>query len=177
MEIQFENINLQIQNMAIQNLFSQLQNLGMQMLNMGIQIINIGIEMPNFGLENPYISQQLKNIGNQIQNIGMNIDMKNMMQMNQMNQMMNNRCNIDEVNKWNLIFYEVDTLHSFNIQISPEKKFKEAINMYKIKSLRNEEMRFIWNGIILNPEMTLINSGLQNGSKIIVTFMKEIMGG
>ena len=179
LEMQFENINFQIQNMVIQNLCNQLQNLGMQMLNMGIQIINIGIEIPNFGLENPNISQQLKDIGNQIQNIGMNMDMKKGLQMNLM--MMNNNYNKFEDNKWNLIFEEkTPEIRTFAIQISPDKNFEEAINMYKIKSSKydnNIKMRFIWNGMILHPEMTISKIGFSNDAKISVIFMNDVIGG
>ena len=179
-EIQFENINLQMKNMVIDNFNNQMQNMGIQMLNLGIQIINIGIETPNFGIENHNISQQLKDIGNQIQNIGMNIDLKkwnmqmqmNQMMMNQMmmNQMMvNNNLNSDEEYKrWNLIFDMKKNNTRTAVQISPEKKIIEAINMFKLKINCKERMRFRFNGKDLNPDLTINKSGLSNNSVITV---------
>ena len=191
LEIQFENINLQIQNMGIQNLGTQILNSGIQILNMGIQILNIAKEMPINGLEIPNFSQQIQNMGIQIQNIGMNINlqksiqmnmnipnpnMMQIMQMHMMKNMMNNNME-NELNNLELIFEEKDTMRNFGVSISPSKKFQEAINLYRKKSESNKDMFFLFNGQILNPELTISQLGLVINSIIYVIPKHDVMGG
>ena len=55
-----------------------------------------------------------------------------------------------------------------NILIDPEKLFREAINMFKLKIGSNEDFRFIYNNKELLPDLKISQSGLNNGSKIFV---------
>ena len=61
---------------------------------------------------------------------------------------------------------------------SPEKTIEEAINLYKIESDNNSEnLKFIFNGKPLFPDLKIYYSGLENGSMIIVINTKEVYGG
>ena len=173
--MQFENINMQINNVAMQNLSNQFQNIGMQMLNMGIQIINFGVNNLYNSFEMSNLSQQLKDIGNLIQNIGMNIDMKKNMQMIMMNQMMLNKI---ETTKWNLIFDMQERHKRFAIEISPEKKFKDAIDLFKIEAnVDPKGMFFIYNGQKIYLELKISETGLCDRSFIVVIDTNYILGG
>ena len=187
LEIQFNNINLQIQNMGMQNLGTQILNTGIQMINMGIQMLNIGKDLPINGFEIPNLSQQIQNMGTQIQNIGMNINnqvnmnfqnqgMMQMMQMQMMMNMMNNSVENDSY-KWNLIFEE--DKNRYKIPISPSKRFQDAMNLYKIKTNKNkiDDLKFIFNGIIINKDVIIDQSGLSDNAVVTVFNPKNIMGG
>ena len=114
------------------------------------------------------------NIQNKIQmNMNMNMEMPlfpNFMQMNQMmnniiQNMMGNNFGSDEY--INLVF----VLHSkiTNFTISKQKTVQEAINLFRLKSGNNDkDLKFIFEGRTLNPELKIIETGLKDGSKIIV---------
>ena len=132
--MQLENIS-QTQNMVIPNLSNQLENMGIQTLNIGMQIINTGIITSNSGNGNPNLGQQLKDLGNQIQNFGLNIDNNNQIQMNmqiQMNPMMTNQMMNFNPNPeiWTLKFEDTKS-GKYQINISPKKFVRDAINLYK----------------------------------------------
>ena len=57
---------------------------------------------------------------------------------------------------------------SVPILIDPEKSCREAINMFKLKIGSNEDFRFIFNNRDLSPYLKIGQSGLSNGSKILV---------
>jgi len=199
LDMQFDSIKMQMQNMVMQNLSPQLQNLGIQMLNLGIQIINVSFDFPDLGFSLPNLRQQINNIGNEIQKIGMNIDMKNGMQinmnmnmqpnninfmpMNPMMEIMNNNYkqnmegNNNHLDKISLFFERDDTKEKTSIGISMKKTVEEAINLYRIKSGDKEEKRlFFYNGQRLNPNKTIFESGLIDGSNILVVKCKSIIG-
>ena len=178
--MQLENIS-QTQNMVIPNLSNQLENMGIQTLNIGMQIINTGIMTRNSANENPNLGQQLKDLGNQIQNFGLNIDNNNQIQMNMqmqmnpmmMNQMMNFNPN-PEV--WTLTF-EHTRLGMYQINISPKKFVRDAIDLFKSKANIDDisKMHFIFNGSKLHPELEIGKSGLKHLSRIVV-FEDSIIG-
>ena len=159
------------------------------MLNMGIKMINIGVDMPDFGMQMPNLYFQIQNIDMQIQNLGAKINMKNNMMPNMnmniqspnigfqnQNMMMNNamfgnmnimKNNLNE--EWNLRFEESDGKIT-NIKISPSKRLEEAIKLFIIKSnyISSQDLKFMFNGQLLNRYQVISKTELENNSKIIV---------
>ena len=87
---------------------------------------------------------------------------------------------MNNLNGWNLIFEEKSLPKRAIIQISPEKKFKEAINLYKIQSnntTSSEDLKFIFNGSVLFPELVIAHSGLDDNSMITVLNVTNLRGG
>ena len=78
--------------------------------------------------------------------------------------------------RYNLIFEQKAGGQTLTIQIQPDKKVSDAINSYKNKIQYPGEMKFIFNGQNLNPDLTLNEAGLKNGSKILVIGTKDIEG-
>jgi len=78
--------------------------------------------------------------------------------------------------RYNLIFEQKAGGQTLTIQIQPDKKVIDAINSYKNKILYDGQMKFIFNGQNLNPDLTLKEAGLKNGSKILVITTKDIEG-
>ena len=170
--MQLENIS-QTQNMVIPNLSNQLENMGIQTLNIGMQIINTGIITSNSGNGNPNLGQQLKDLGNQIQNFGLNIDNNNQIPMNmqmQMNPMMMNQMMNFNPNPeiWTLKFEDTKA-GKYQINISPKKFVRDAINLYKSQANIDDisKMKFIFNGSELHPDLEIGNSGLKHLSRIV----------
>ena len=68
--------------------------------------------------------------------------------------------------------WKSEYINNVTINISKQKLVKEAINLYLLKSNQIDkdikELRFIYNNHNLFPEMKICQSGLCNGSKIIV---------
>jgi len=77
---------------------------------------------------------------------------------------------------YNLIFEQKAGGQSITIQISPDKLVLDAINSFKNKMLYQGEMKFIFNGQNLEPNITIQKAGLRNGSKILVIGTKDIEG-
>ena len=75
-----------------------------------------------------------------------------------------------------MIFEQKAGGQTLTIQIQPDKKVSDAINSYKNKIQYPGEMKFIFNGQNLNPDLTLNEAGLKNGSKILVIGTKDIEG-
>ena len=65
---------------------------------------------------------------------------------------------------------------TMNIQITPDKTVGDAINSYRNKIQIEGEMKFIFNGLNLDPRLTLKAAGLKNNSKILVITTKDIEG-
>ena len=65
--------------------------------------------------------------------------------------------------RYNLIFEQKAGGQTLTIQIHPDKKVIDAINSYKNKILYDGQMKFIFNGQNLNPDLTLKEAGLKNG--------------
>ena len=165
------------------------------MLNMGIKMINIGVDMPDFGMQMPNLYFQIQNIDMQIQNLGAKINMKNNMMPNMnmniqspnigfqnQNMMMNNamfgnmnimKNNLNE--EWNLRFEESNGKIT-NVKISPSKRLEEAIKLFIIKSnyISSQDLKFMFNGQLLNRYQVISKTELENNSKIIVIDEEEI---
>ncbi len=56
------------------------------------------------------------------------------------------------------------------------KKVSDAITSYRNKMLIEGEIKFIFNGQNLKPELSLKEAGLKNSSKITVITTKDIEG-
>ena len=76
----------------------------------------------------------------------------------------------------NLIFEQKTGGQAIAIQISLDKKVSDAITSYRNKMLVEGEIRFIFNGQNLKPELSLREAGLKNSSKITVITTKDIEG-
>ena len=110
-----------------------------------------------------------------------NPQMMAMMNNPQMMAMMNNPAgggnfSVDDSQGWNLIFEKKSGGPTINLTISPEKIVAEAISAYKLKSMEEGEMRFIFNGKELPSSLKICQSGLNNGSKILVISTKDVEG-
>ena len=112
-------------------------------------------------------------------NMGMagmgNIGNMNMFGMGNMD-MTNMNLTIDDAQGWNLIFENQNDKQTFIIRISEQKKIKEAISLYRLKSMRTDKCKFILNSKELYPEMRICESGLQNNSKILVISLQNLKG-
>ena len=110
-----------------------------------------------------------------------NPQMMSMMNNPQMMAMMNNpvgggNISIDDSQGWNLIFEKKSGGATINLTISPEKTVAEAVSAYKIKSMQDGQMKFIFNGKELPYSLKICQSGLNNGSKILVISTKDVEG-
>ena len=76
----------------------------------------------------------------------------------------------------NIIFEQKTGGQSISIQISLDKKVSDAITAYRNKMPYDGEIKFIFNGINLDPILTLKAAGIKNMSKILVITTKEIEG-
>ena len=102
--------------------------------------------------------------------------MMNNQQMMMMNNMAGGNISIDDNQGWNLVFEKKSGGGTINLLISPEKTVTEAINAYKIKSMQDGEMKFIFNGKELPYSLKICQSGLNNGAKILVISTKDVEG-
>ena len=114
-------------------------------------------------------------------NIGMNgmgnIGMAGMGNMGMVNMGMGNmNITIDDPQGWNLIFENQNDKQTYIVRISEQKKIKEAISLYRLKSMRTDKCKFILNSKELYPEMRICESGLQDHSKILVISLQNLKG-
>ena len=157
-------------------LFSLQTDLG-KVMN-GINQLNLIIsKLKNCQVNNNMMNNMMNNINNNINNINMRMNMINMQEMNmpiQVNPMMN--FNFEKINvepdfsrHWNL-YFEKD-IEKTTVFIDPEKLVKEAIDMYLKKKgidIDRKNLRFLYNGKHINPEIKINQSGLIPNSKIFV---------
>ena len=122
-----------------------------------------------------------------MQNMGMMGGMEPSMMMNMMNMgavgmpgMMNMSLNtgddIADAQGWNLIFENQNDRQSYTIKISEQKLVKEAIDKYRKRSKNIDKCKFIYNSKELYSEMRICESGLNNGSKILVISIQNLKG-
>ena len=129
----------------------------------------------------------MMNINNNFQNmaLGMNnmMGIQGMNMLMPMNGIMNNMnfgmqtINLDDPEGWILRFEDQEDKPSINIKISEQKLVKEAISMYLLKSGRTDKCKYIFNQHELQPELKICQSGLCNGSKILVLSIQNLRGG
>ena len=132
-------------------------------------------------------NMNMNNMNNQMMmNFLMQMQMNPQMMVMMMNNpqfmtMMNNvagggNISIDDNQGWNLVFEKKSGGPTVNLTISPEKTVTEAINAYKLKSMEEGQMKFIFNGKELPYSLKICQSGLNNGSKILVISTKDVEG-
>ena len=107
----------------------------------------------------------------------MNNNMGNMNMMNN-NMNMGNMGNMNMGNNggWSLIFSKKNGAQKVTIQINPEESVGEAISKYVIKSLDQNQNKYIFNGKQLATCLSVSQSGLQNGSEISVISIGDVEG-
>ena len=158
-------------NQMMMNFLMQMQMNPQMMAMMNPQMMammNPQMSMMN----NPQMMQMMMN----------NPQMMQMMMNNpQIMAMMNNpagggNISIDDSQGWNLVFEKKSGGPTINLTISPEKTVAEAVSAYKIKSMQDGEMKFIFNGKELPYSLKICQSGLCNGSKILVISTKDVEG-
>ena len=130
------------------NMMNNMQNMAMGMNNM------IGMK----GLNMPMVINPLQGMMN-----NMNFGMQNI--------------NIDDENGWHLIFEDHNRGTTIVITISEQKRFKEAISMYLLKSNRTDRCKFIFNSLEIFPELKICETGLKDMSRIIVLSITNVRGG
>ena len=155
----------------------------MNMNNMNMNDMNNQMMM-NFLMQmqmNPQMMAMMNNPQMQMMAMMNNPQMMAMMNNPQMMSMMNNpvgggNISIDDSQGWNLIFEKKSGGATINLTISPEKTVAEAVSAYKIKSMQDGEMKFIFNGKELPYSLKICQSGLNNGAKILVISTKDVEG-
>ena len=109
-----------------------------------------------------------------------------MMNMSDMNIHMNNGMNmmfrnypIPSPNSISILFDNDKQDKKYtNIICDPNEKISSLIEKYRVKANdHNQKEEFIFNAMKLDPNKTLIEAGLRNGSKIIVIDMRDIKTG
>ena len=158
-------------NMNMNNMNNQMMMNFLMQMQMNPQMM---------AMMNPQMSMMNNN---QMMAMMMNNPQMMAMMMNnpQMMAMMNNpigggNISIDDSQGWNLVFEKKSGGPTINLTISPEKTVAEAVSAYKIKSMQDGEMKFIFNGKELPYSLKICQSGLNNGSKILVISTKDVEG-
>ena len=183
-----QNLNDMIDEMS--SVLLTLQTDMIKVMN-GINQLNLiitKIKQYNASNINNNMINNMMNINNNIQgmSLAMNNNMMGMQGMNMlmpMNGMMNNMnfgmqtINLDDPEGWILRFEDQEDKPSINIKISEQKLVKEAISMYLLKSGRTDICKYIFNQHELQPELKICQSGLCNGSKILVLSIQNLRGG
>lgn len=77
---------------------------------------------------------------------------------------------------WSLIFEKKGDTRPVTVQIESTKKVGDAVNSYKNKVQTNDDMIFIFNSKTLHLDMTLVQAGIHDGSKILVITTSDIEG-
>ena len=158
------------------------------MMNPSMMGGNMGMN-PNMMNMNNMMNQGMMGMGgNMGMNAMMNMNMNNMMNQammgmggmqgvgNAMNTEQFGSIDIEDPNGWNLIFEDQEK-KKITIRISEQKLIKEAINLYKIKSLKTEKKcKFIYNNKELCSDLKICQSGLQNASIITVIETGNLKG-
>ena len=146
------------------------------MNNQMMQNMNMNPAMMNMNMDPSMMNNQMMQNMINMQNMNMNMDPSMMMMMMLMNnQMGGNNNGIDDPIGWNLQF-EITGVKTYNIIINENKKVSEAIEKFKKKSSMKDKCDFIFNNKNLSPELTICESGLSNGSKISVIWLKNLKG-
>ena len=147
----------------------------MNMNNMNMNMNNINMMnnqmMMNYLMQMNMNPQMMAMMMNNPQFMAM---MNNPMMMN--NPAAGGNFSIEDNQGWNLVFEKKSGGPTINLTISPEKTVTEAVNAYKLKSMEEGQMKFIFNGKELPYSLKICQSGLNNGSKILVISTKDVEG-
>ena len=180
-------------NMGMNPMMNNMMNQAMMGGNMGMNpnmmmnqgMMGMGGNMGMNPMMNNMMNQGMMGMGG---NMGMNPMMNNMMNQammgmggmqgvgNAMNMEQFGSINIEDQNGWNLIFEDQEKI-KIAIRISEQKLVKEAINIYKIKSMKTQQKcKFIYNNKELCGDLKICQSGLQNTSTITVISTGNLKG-
>ena len=151
-----------------------MNNMNENMMNMMMQMMmNNNNNGNNMGMNNMNQNPMMNMFQQMMMNCNMGNNMNNMQtgNMNMQNMPMGNNNNVE----WTLTFSKngVKVL----IQIDPEKLISEAISKYKIESLDTTSCIFKFNNKELCQTLKISQSGLKNGSEIIVESNFSNFGG
>ncbi len=174
------------QNMMMNN------NQNMMMNNPMMQNGGMNTNMMMMGGANPNMMMMNNNpnmmMNPMMQNMAMNQNMMNnpmmgnmmdpsmmmmMMMLNNQKQMGNG---IDDPIGWNLTFEVQRNGNIYNIVIDNQKKVKEAISKFILKSNIKEKCKYIFNNKQLCEDLPICQSGLQDQSKISVISVQNLKG-
>ena len=143
------------------------------------------IEMNNMNNFNPMMNQNFAINNNQLQQLMQQqlMQMQQMMQQQQMqqemqmNQQMNDFQKQEEIsNNINLHFRK--DLDNYSVQCHLNEKISKVIERYRnMASDFKETEKFIFNAKALNPSLTVIEAGLNDGALIFVVETKGVRGG
>ena len=157
------------------------------MMNMNQNMMMNPAMMQNMGgmnqnmMMNPAMMQNMGMMGGNMGGMDPNM-MMNMMNMGavgmpgMMNMSLNTGDDIADAQGWNLIFENQNDRQSYAIKISEQKLVKQAIEKYRTKSKNIDKCKFIFNSKELYSEMRICESGLSNGSKILVISVQNLKG-
>ena len=166
--------NMNMNNMDPQMMMNMMQMMGNNNMgnnNMGMNNMDMNnMCMNNMGMNN----MGMNNMG--MNNMGMgNMDAQTMMQMMQMMNG-NNMGNAGADGTWSLIFTKKNGAQRITVQVNSNDTVAEAISKYKIKSLDNNENKYIFNGKQLATCLSIAQSGLKNFSEISVISIGDVEG-
>ena len=153
----------------------------MNMMNNQMMMMNNGM-MNDMNMMNNPMMMMNNGMMNDMNMMNNQMMMNNMAMMNnQMGGMPNTNTGMNNQSEliWNILFQKKEGGQKFNIQISPNKKVEEAIKLFLEKlplNKRNVEMKFVFNNKEVSKTLTICESGLQNGSEILVISTGEVIG-
>ena len=186
-----QNMNMNPMMMGNQmmdiNMMMNNQNMDMNLMMMNNQMMDISNPMmmnnQMMNMNNPMMMDMCNPInmnpmmmGNQMMDINMMMNNQMMNQANMMQNLNKDNSNNEGDDIWNLIFENQNDRQNHVVRISPQKLIKEAINQYRLLTMRNDKMKFIFNSKELFPEMKICQSGLKSNSRILVISTKNLQG-
>ena len=171
-------------------------NMNVMMGNVDPNMMMMNQMMPNGGMNQNMMMMGGANPNMMMMNNNPNMIMNPMMQNMAMNQnMMNNPMmanmmdpsmmmmmlkqmgnGIDDPFGWNLAFEVQRDGKTYNIVIDNQKKVKEAISKFILKSNIKEKCNYIFNNKQLCEDLPICQSGLQDRSKINVISIQNLKG-
>ena len=157
------------QNMMMNN--PMMQNGGMNTNMMMMGGANPNMMMNPMMMQNMAMNQNMMN--NPMMGNMMDPSMMMMMMLNNQKQMGNG---IDDPIGWNLTFEVQRNGNIYNIVIDNQKKVKEAISKFILKSNIKEKCKYIFNNKQLCEDLPICQSGLQDQSKISVISVQNLKG-
>ena len=157
------------QNMMMNN--PMMQNGGMNTNMMMMGGANPNMMMNPMMMQNMAMNQNMMN--NPMMGNMMDPSMMMMMMLNNQKQMGNG---IDDPIGWNLTFEVQRNGNIYNIVIDNQKKVKEAISKFILKSNIKEKCNYIYNNKQLCEDLPICQSGLQDQSKISVISVQNLKG-
>ena len=150
------------------NMMMNNQNMMMNNQNMIMNNQNMMMNNPNMMMNNPNMMMNNQMMDNMAMNMMMNNMMGNMQGMGD--------GDLDDQKGWNLMFENQSDGKTYTITISEQKTVKEAINRYRLKSMRTDNCKFIFNNKELFSELKICESGLSNLSRILVISLQGLKG-